>query len=271
LYSLRVNPLGLKGKMAAERETNLVSKNESLDFVVKNPQSCSLINVEKNDLGSKEVNNDLSASYNNDLCSIEVKSSSFDNDLSSIEVKCLSTNNEPNYIEAKRSSYNNDLSTIEVNRPSYNNDLSTIGINSDRSSSLSESGRGELPTCGSLTPIRPPQYQHYSNVQDITDDISVFYNTKTFAAISEKKDTRNESWRALIFISVGLALISPIGILTSRSESIGLCISSLFVLLSLATLVIGLTKMNRIAVESSDYKEIPGIIVSRPPSIIYEE
>jgi len=32
-----------------------------------------------------------------------------------------------------------------------------------------------------------------------------------------------------------------------------------------------LTKMNRIAVESSDYKEIPGIIVSRPPSIIYEE
>lgn len=127
--------------MAAERETNLVSKNESLDFVVKNPQSCSLINVEKNDLGSKEVNNDLSASYNNDLCSIEVKSSSFDNDLSSIEVKCLSTNNEPNYIEAKRSSYNNDLSTIEVNRPSYNNDLSTIGINSDRSSSLSESGK----------------------------------------------------------------------------------------------------------------------------------
>jgi len=235
--------------MAAERETNLVSKNESLDFVVKNPQSCSLINVEKNDLGSKEVNNDLS----------------------SIEVKCLSTNNEPNYIEAKRSSYNNDLSTIEVNRPSYNNDLSTIGINSDRSSSLSESGRGELPTCGSLTPIRHPQYQHYSHVQDITDDISVFYNTKTFAAISEKKDTRNESWRALIFISVGLALISPIGILTSRSESIGLCISSLFVLLSLATLVIGLTKMNRIAVESSDYKEIPGIIVSRPPSIIYEE
>jgi len=76
-------------------------------------------------------------------------------------------------------------------------------------------------------------------------------------------------------VSLGLGMISPIGILAFSSEILGVCVSSFLLLFSIISLVIGLAKMSNSEDEriTRGYKEIPGLVVTtqRTPSTILEE
>jgi len=106
-----------------------------------------------------------------------------------------------------------------------------------RRSSLACEGRGELPTCGSVSPIQPPAKPNLLQVNRSDELTSVFYSSKT---ISESR--RETDFGPVLTVGLALAVFSPLAYLALRDEWLGIRMSTVFILLGLGAIGIVLVR-----------------------------
>eukprot|EP00088_Acartia_fossae_P018783 TRINITY_DN20880_c0_g1_i1.p1 TRINITY_DN20880_c0_g1~~TRINITY_DN20880_c0_g1_i1.p1 ORF type:complete len:272 (-),score=-2.48 TRINITY_DN20880_c0_g1_i1:89-904(-) len=110
-------------------------------------------------------------------------------------------------------------------------------VRKDRSSSLAEDGRLELPTCGSVSPILPPHPLHPRTQESSVEWSSVFYSSKDIFLRHNR--TRPSDIRATYVIGLTLGALAGVTFFAFRREMFGTWIGIIFFVLSLAALGMG--------------------------------